>query len=356
MSDRQPFDPPEVAPIRAGEEFDEPRVDAWVREHVQGLEGPMQVRQFPGGHANLTYLLRFGEREIVMRRPPLGPVAPRSHDMSREYKVLSRLGGHFEPAPRAYALCEDLDVLGAVFILMERCRGIVIRARIPAEVDRHPDGRRRACHALIDTMADFHGLDYEALGLGDLGKPEGFALRQVEGWYGRWERAKDREQPRFEDTYHWLVERLPTGQRSSLVHNDLKFDNVMLDPEDPGRVTAILDWDMTTLGDPLVDLGTLLGYWPQKGDPPARGNGMEVTAQEGMATRRELAERYAERTGADLAEIPWYETFAIWKTAVVLQQIYIRYVRGQTRDERFQGMGPRVEALIDIAADLAEGS
>ena len=348
-------DPPEVAPIRPGEEFDEVCVEKYLREHLRGedLPGPMQVAQFPGGHANLTYLLRFGEREFVLRRPPLGPVAPKSHDMAREYRVLSRLADHLPQAPRAYLLCEDPEVMGAIFIRMERCHGLVMRGTIPPELDAHPDGRRRASLALIDTIADFHRVDYAAIGLEGLGKPEGFAERQVRGWNDRWHRAKHEDSALFDEMYEWLIGHLPDQRASSLVHNDLKFDNVMIDPQNPDRITAILDWDMTTLGDPLVDLGTFLAYWVEAGDPPARGATLAVTAQAGFPPRSELAERYAGRTGADLSVIPWYEAFAHWKTAVVLQQIYIRFRRGQTNDERFAMMADRVPMLVELSATTA---
>jgi aminoglycoside phosphotransferase (APT) family kinase protein len=275
----KPFllDPPEVAPVRAGEEFDTGKVEVYLKEQLAGLEGPMEVLQFPGGHANLTYLLRFGDRELVLRRPPLGPVAPRSHDMAREYRVLSRLADRFPPAPHAYLLCEDPSVIGATFLIMERRRGLVMRGLVPAELDRHPDARRRMSFALVDVMAAFHDVDYEELGLGDLGKPEGYVERQVHGWKGRWERAKHQDLPVFDELYEWLVANLPPSTKPTLVHNDLKFDNVMFDPDDPDHVEAILDWDMTTLGDPLIDLGTLVCYWapwvaaPRVRSRPSRG-------------------------------------------------------------------------------------
>jgi aminoglycoside phosphotransferase (APT) family kinase protein len=206
---------------------------------------------------------------------------------------------------------------------------------------------------MIDAIADFHDLDYEKIGLADLGQPEGFVERQVSGWYGRWQRAKDVELARFEDVHRWLVAQMPAQGRASLVHNDLKFDNVMLDPENPDRVVAFLDWDMTTLGDPLVDLGTLLGYWVESGDRPERGATLAVTAQPGFPKRAEIAERYASRRKLDVSSLRWYEAFAIWKTAVVIQQIYIRFVRGQTDDPRFAGMGSRVALLVEIAAETA---
>lgn len=352
MPERDRADP-DVAPIRPGEEFDTEGLAAWLKAHVPGLEGPMQALQFPHGHANLTYLVRFGEQELVVRRPPFGPVAPGSHDMTREYRVLSRLGGRFPPAPRAFALCDDPEVLGATFIVMERRRGIVVRGAVPPELDRHPDARRRISFALIDVMADLHDIDYVALGLAELGRPEGFVERQVRGWQGRWERAKSEELPEFDALHAWLVANLPAQGAASLVHNDLKFDNVMFDPEDPEHVVAILDWDMTTLGDPLIDLGTLLGYWVEAGDPPERGARLALTGQPGFPARGDLAERYAARRGIDVARIRWYEVFAMWKTAVVIQQIYIRYVRGQTDDARFANMGQQVPILVQSATEVA---
>ena len=344
----------ELAAIREGEDFDRARVEAWLREHVPDLDdSPMEMLQFPGGHANLTYLARFGERELVLRRPPLGPVAPSSHDMAREYKVLSRLHERFAPAPRAFALCEDTGVMGAIFVVMERRCGIVVRGVFPEAFENLPAARRRMGDALIDTMADFHDVDFAAIGLADLGKPDGFVERQVSGWRRRWDRAKEADLAIFDEVHEWLQKQLPASPGASLVHNDLKFDNVMFAPDDPGRIVAVLDWDMTTLGDPLIDLGTLLGYWVQADDPPERGATVAVTAQEGFPTRAEIAARYSERRGIDVRTIAWYEVFALWKTAVVLQQIYIRFVRGQTRDDRFQAMGPRIPQLIRLAASTA---
>ena len=346
-------DPPELTPVRPGEDFDTAKVEAYLKQNLSGLEGPMQVLQFPGGHANLTYLARFGDRELVLRRPPLGPVAPKSHDMAREYRVLSKLADHFSPAPHAYLLCEDPNIMGATFIVMERRKGIVVRSSIPPELERHPDVRRRMSFALIDVMAEFHDTDYEKVGLGDLGKPEGYVERQVNGWKGRWERAKDQELPIFDEMYTWLVDHMPRSAKPGLVHNDLKFDNVMLDPDDPAHVVAILDWDMTTLGDPLIDLGTLVCYWAEAGDPESRGATNALTAQPGFPKRAEIAARYAERRQVDISTLPWYEAFGLWKTAVVLQQIYIRYVRGQTQDERFVFLGRQVPVLVELAAQVA---
>ena len=250
----------------------------------------------------------------------LGPVAPRSHDMRREYKVLSKLADVFPPAPRAHHLCEDESVMGAIFVVMDRCHGTVVRYGLTSDMLDVPDVGRRLSQTLIDSMADFHDVDYEALGLSDLGRPQGFVERQVHGWKGRWDAAKEKDLPRFEEVYQWLVANMPASKATSLVHNDL---------------------------------GTLLGYWVQQGDPPERGATASMTEREGFLTRAELSERYAKRRGIDVASIAWYEAFAIWKTAVVIQQIYIRWVRGQTKDARFQGMGLRVPALVEFSAQAA---
>jgi aminoglycoside phosphotransferase (APT) family kinase protein len=235
---------------------------------------------------------------------------------------------------------------------MERRTGVVVRARIPDELRRHPDVARRVSFALVDAMADFHDVDYEKADLADLRKPAGFSERQVAGWKKRWDAAKDVELPLFEAVHARLAASVAPAAGASLVHNDLKLDNCQFDPADPDRVKSIFDWDMTTLGDPLVDLGTLLGYWSEPGDGADRSPTNALTNQPGFPARRELAERYAARRDVPLERIAWYEAFAIWKTAVVLQQIYIRFVRGQTTDERFRLMGPRIPTLVQLAADV----
>lgn len=352
-------DPPQrdTAPVRPDEQFDVAAVDRYLQGRLPGGEGPLVVEQFPGGHSNLTYLLRYGEREFVLRRPPLGPVAPTAHDMTREHRVLNALWPVFPPAPRPYLLCEDPSVIGATFYVMERRRGIVIRREWPRELGEDPAVRRKISEAIVDVMATLHAVDYAAVGLGTLGKPDGFVQRQVKGWAERWERAKDREVPAITEVARWLAERIPTPTAATLVHGDLKLDNTMLDPKDPARVVAVLDWEMCTTGDPLVDLGQLLCYWAETGDPyPRRDSVVHVTTLPGFYTRDEIVERYAAKTGRDVSKIAFYEAFALYKVAVVVQQIYIRWKRGQTKDERFAAMGPRVDALAEAALTLATKS
>jgi aminoglycoside phosphotransferase (APT) family kinase protein len=347
--------------VRAGEQLDWTRLAAWLRERlpacgVPGLDVTREpaVAQFPGGHSNLTYLLRFGDAEIVVRRPPLGPVAPTAHDMAREFRWLSAMHGVFPLAPRPYLLCEELDVIGAVFYAMERRRGTVVRAEEPAAL-AHPGARRRLSEALIDTLADLHAIDVAANGLSALGKPAGFVERQVRGWSERWHRSKTTPLAEMDALAEWLRDHLPGDPpKPSVVHGDFKLDNVMLDPDDVGRIVAIFDWEMSALGDPLVDLGIVLTYWSPTAPPEQRDALTTVTDRPGYFTRDEIIERYAAQSGRDLSGIRYYEIFAVFKIAVVIQQIYYRYVQGQTTDARFATFGARVQYMAGHAAHLAE--
>jgi aminoglycoside phosphotransferase (APT) family kinase protein len=358
----------DTAPIRAGEELDLASLETYLRAHLPELmEGdsldsaPVELEQFPGGHSNLTYLVRLGGHEFVLRRPPFGPVAPTAHDMPREYRLLKAVHPVFTLAPRPYLLCEDTSVIGSPFYLMERRRGLVIRREIPEQVGGDLALRRRISEAMVDTLAALHAADIYSSGLVSIGKPVGFVTRQVRGWTERWGRAKTSEVPEIESVIRWLGERIPAepdpeaGRAATLVHNDFKLDNVMLDPEDPSRVVAVLDWEMCTVGDPLIDVGIFLCYWAMKDDPEARRESISpVTTEPGWVSRAEMVELYAEKTGRDLSGITFYEVFALFKVAVVLQQIYFRYVRGQTHDERFKDFDRRVAGLARAALELAE--
>jgi aminoglycoside phosphotransferase (APT) family kinase protein len=298
----------------------------------------------------------FGDREFVLRRPPFGPVAPTAHDMPREYRLLTLINPLFPLAPRPYLLCEDESIIGAPFYIMERRRGLVIRHQIPPQIGEGL--RRRVSQSVIDTLAQLHSIDIYSTGLEQIGKPIGFVARQVKGWTDRWHRAKTTELPQIEEVVRWLNQRLPPEpDRASLVHNDFKLDNLMLDVADPTRVIAVLDWEMCTVGDPLVDLGIFLCYWVQRDDPEDRREAISpVTAEPGWMTRQEILQRYAEKTGRNLSNIDFYEIFALFKLAVVLQQIYFRYVRGQTRDERFKDFDRRVLGLARIAHQMVQQS
>jgi aminoglycoside phosphotransferase (APT) family kinase protein len=353
---------PDTRPVRESEQLEWESLARYLRARLPevvgedvDLDSPLTVEQFPGGHSNLTYLLRFGEREFVMRRPPFGPVAPKAHDMAREFRILAALHPVFPLAPRPYLLCEDPEVVGSVFYLMERRRGIVVRNEEPPELEDKPAERRRASAALVDALAELHAVDVRAHGLDSLGKPAGFVERQVRGWAERWHRSQTDELAEMDALAAWLAGRLPKDPaRPTLVHGDYKLDNVMLDARDVGRVVGVFDWEMSAVGDPLVDLGILLGYWVHTATGDRRDTVSAVTNREGWFTREELLERYGARTGTDLSEVGFYEVFAVFKLAVVLQQIFFRYRRGQTDDPRFAALGERVSWLARIATKLGE--
>lgn len=361
---------PDTAPIRPGEELNLDAIERYVRAHSPELltgnpsaNEHVAVEQFPGGHSNLTYLVRLGDQEFVLRRPPFGPVAPTAHDMPREYRLLAAVHPLFPLAPRPYLLCEDTSIIGVPFYLMERRRGLVIRRDIPKEIGDDLDMRRRVGYGMVDTLAALHSVDIYSSGLVNIGKPVGFVTRQVRGWTDRWHRSRTSESDAIDRVIQWLADRIPpepdpeAGRPATLVHNDFKLDNVMLDPKDPSRVVAVLDWEMCTVGDPLIDLGIFLCYWAMKEDPEARRESISpVTTEPGWITRQEVIKRYLQNTGRDLTGIAFYEVFALFKTAVVLQQIYFRYVRGQTRDERFKSFDRRVNGLACAAWELAEKS
>lgn len=359
----------DTSPIRQGEELDRRALENYLRERLPALiEGEsfdnaaLEVEQFPGGHSNLTYLIRFGDHEFVLRRPPFGPVAPTAHDMPREYRLLVAVSPVFSLAPRPYLLCEDPSVIGVPFYLMERRRGLIIRREVPEGFGDDLLLRRKVSEAMVATLARLHSVDIYASGLVNIGKPTGFVTRQVRGWTERWMRSKTSEVPEIDKIISWLGDRIPPepdaeNLAATLVHNDFKLDNVMLDADDPARVVAVLDWEMCTVGDPLVDVGIFLCYWAQKDDPEARRESISpVTVEPGWISREQIIKLYAEKTGRDLSGIAFYETFALFKVAVVLQQIYFRYARGQTHDERFKDFDRRVAGLGRAALDLAEQS
>ena len=334
----------DTAPIRPEERFDEEAVAHYLRSHLGDLLGdnPISFAQFPGGKANLTYLVTAGDVELVLRRPPLGPVAPGSHDMAREHRVLAVLHQAFPQAPRALLFCDDPAVMDKPFFVMERRKGFVVRGQWPESLDPSPRFRNAVAEGLVDRLSDLHLVDYRSLGLGDLGRPEGFAARQVAGWTDRWTRAKTTEAPDMDALARRLGERVPEPQRSVLLHNDFKLDNTMIDSS--GDIVAVFDWDMCTLGDPLIDLGTTLSYWGGDGGVVDLVAG-DATALGDVMGAAAVAERYSQRTGLDLSDLDWYRALGAFRIAVIVQQIYARYVRGQTSDERFARLGEVVPPL-----------
>lgn len=344
----------DTAAVRAGEELGWIHLESTLRNLLPLPPEQMIVEQFPGGHSNLTYCLRFGQLELVLRRPPFGPVAPTAHDMPREYRLLKAIHPHFDLAPRPLLLVEETGIIGAPFYLMERRRGLVIRHEIPPAIAGQPALYRRISESLVEALVRLHAIEIEKSGLIELGRPAGFVRRQVEGWTRRWERARTSEVLEMETLSTWLLATIPPDPSSpTLIHNDYKLDNVMLDPDDPTRILAILDWEMATVGDPLIDLGLLLCYWPEPGDFEITGSALaRVTAGPGWMTRAEIVEHYAACSGRQVQDIRWYHIFAIFKLAVVIQQIYHRYQSGQTSDSRFAGFELQVMALARLATRL----
>lgn len=338
--------------VRPDERFDIDALVSWLPSIPGMPDGRPEVTQFGGGKANLTYLLVFPQgTRMVLRRPPLGPVAEGAHDMSREYRVLSRLWKVFDKAPKALALCDDPRVIGSPFFLMEPRPGVVVRGSIPERFGGggDPEANHRLSAVVIDTLAELHAVDPEQCGLGDLGHPDGYLLRQVEGWSRRWEKSRHQDDPIADEVGDWLRRHLPESPEPTLLHNDWRLDNMAVSADDPGVCVAVYDWDMATRGDPLTDLGTLMGSWFDPGEAPDE-LGMMPTTSPGWMRRGEAVARYAEKSGRDLSSIDWYLVFGAWKMGVILQQIYIRWLRGQTQDDRFENLDEGARHLFRLAA------
>ena len=341
--------------IRPGEELDAAKLSAYLDQ--QFGPGALTVSQFPGGHSNLTYLVRHGERELVLRRPPFGSKVKTAHDMGREFTVLTRLWPVYDRAPRPYAYEPTGEVLGAPFYLMERRRGVILRREVPAEVAGDLPRIRRICEHLVDALVDLHAVDYSAAGLADFGKPVGYIERQVTGWSKRYVDSQTDDIPSVNEAAAWLQSHIPPEGPPALIHNDFKFDNVIFDPS-LERITGVLDWEMATVGDPLMDLGTSLSYWVEPGDQQSFYQlPFGPSARPGMMTRREYADRYLERSGRRADNLVFYYAFGLFKTAVVLQQIYYRWRKGITSDQRFAALIAGVRILSEQArAAINRGS
>ncbi|MFZ5814212.1 MAG: phosphotransferase family protein, partial [Bacillota bacterium] len=314
---------------------------------------PLRVEEFSTGASNLTYLLRSDGWEGVLRRPPMGPVPPKAHDMVRECRLLMKLHPAYPLAPRPYLLCEDPSVIGAPFYVMEARRGVVLDKVVPPVWQGRSLDFRLISERLVERLVELHAVDWQAAGLTDIGHPEGYLQRQVEGWIGRYERAKTEELPEAVQIARWMVEHLPASPAPTIVHNDYKLNNVMLDESDPGQVVAVLDWEMATVGDPLTDVGALLAYWLEPGEE-LEGTLASVTTLPGFMRREELLEVYARKSGRDLSGIGFYLAFSYFKVAVIVQQIYYRWLKGQTRDPRFANLGRMAVHLIRRAVQVSQ--
>ena len=324
--------------IRQGEELDIKRVEGFLKDSIPGLSGDLTIEQFPSGFSNLTYLIKVGSTDLVLRRPPFGRKAKTAHDMGREYRILSALHPVFPYCPKPLVYTEDESVLGCPFYVMERIEGIILRKDLPAGLQYTPEEGRILCERLIDVLQELHSIDYKAVGLQEFGRPEGYVRRQVEGWSQRYRQAKTDDAPDFEACMQWLEEKMPdeTGQYA-VIHNDYKFDNVVLSLQDPLKIIGVLDWEMATIGDPLMDLGCFLAYWVHPNDPPniKAASMMPTDGIPGLLTREEMVQRYAQRCGMPIDNFDYYHCFGVFRVAVILQQIYYRYYHGQTKDKRF---------------------
>lgn len=337
--------PDATLPPRPGEELDAARLAAYLGvPHVH-------VSQFPAGHSNLTYLVTTTKAQWVLRRPPFGSQVASAHDMGREYRVLVPLSAVYPPAPKPFLFCDDLSVIGAPFYLMERRHGIVIRKQLPEPFSSSPLLCRQLSQALVDNLARLHSLELQSTGLAALGKPQGYVRRQIEGWTRRWAAAQTELLPEMDAVARWLPANRPDESAAALIHNDYKLDNIILDPLQPTRVVALLDWEMATVGDPLMDLGSALAYWVEPSDPPElRESGFSPTAHPGFFSRSELVEAYQRASQRPVPQWRFYYVYGLFKLAVILQQIYFRWRQGLTRDERFARLNLAVQALARQAA------
>lgn len=334
--------------VRAGEELDLAKLEEYLAEHLPELQGSLVVNQFPSGFSNLTYLLRVGDYEMVLRRPPFGAQAKGGHDMSREYRILSRLVEVYPKVPRPLLYTDDESVIGAPFYVMERLKGLILRSSKAKEIGLSADVMRQLSEGFVDALAELHRLDYAAAGLGDLGKPDGYVQRQVEGWVERYLKAQTDDISAMNQIAEWMPKHMPPERGAALIHNDFKYDNLVLDPVNPARIIGVLDWEMATLGDPLMDLGTTLAYWVDPEDmPELQVLAFVPTFLPGNLNRAEILGRYAEATGADISDAVFYYVFGLFKLGVIAQQIYYRYKQGYTQDERF---GMLIHAVRAVAA------
>ncbi len=324
-------------PLRDSDAFNLEAVNQWVLENVPTLVGSPEVFQYPGGASNLTYLLAYKNKDVILRRPPPGHKAKSAHDMGREYKVMKALKNQYPYVPEMIAFCEDEKLIGGQFYLMERMKGIIPRKDFPRGMSIDKESAKKLCFGLFDKLIELHKVDIEKAGLSDLGKGKGYVQRQVDGWIDRFERSKTWNVPGFKTITSWLKENRPDDVSTCLIHNDFRFDNAVFDPNDPGNIIGVLDWEMATLGDPLMDLGGALAYWVEEKDDFAfRWLRRQPSNIPGMLTRNEIVDYYCEKMNFDRGLWPFYQIFGLFRLAVIIQQIYYRYYKGQTDNPIFK--------------------
>lgn len=337
--------------IRKGEEIDRKTIEQFIRRQLPNIPNePLLIEQFSAGRSNLTYQLKIGDWEAVLRRPPLGPVAPKAHDMEREYNIIKEIHPYFSAAPEPY-LFADESIIGSPFFLMERKHGVLLDTEFPEGTEVTPETCKNISKTMVDRLVSLHSIDYKKTKLVEMTKPDGFMERQVHGWIGRYERAKTEDIPHVEELKKWMIDHIPTSQSPSIIHYDFKLNNAMFN-EELTEMVGLFDWEMTTVGDPLADLGVAMSYWTEHDDSDLLKRGMgkpPITTYSGFMTRSEFIQAYAKKSGRDVSNMDFYLTFAYFKLAVICQQIYYRFKKGQTQDERFANLHLFVANLIQYA-------
>jgi aminoglycoside phosphotransferase (APT) family kinase protein len=323
------------AAVRQGEELDQVKLQTYLRGVLPGFEKEISIQQFPSGYSNLTYFIQASGHHYVLRRPPVGANIKSAHDMEREFLVLTKLKeAGYSKVPEAIHLCEDLDVMGCKFYLMKRVQGVILRNRLPKDVSISEDTFRSLSEATIDQLVYLHKLDLNTTGLDTLGKPDGYVARQVDGWTKRYTNSQTDDIASMNEVAEWMQQHQPTNSRTAFIHNDFKYDNLVLNPENLTEIKAVLDWEMATVGDPLMDLGTTLAYWAEAKDSDAL-KPFNLTWMPGNFTRRDVVDYYQQKADEQIHDIVFYYAFGAFKIGVICQQIYQRYKLGVTKDPRF---------------------
>ena len=336
----------EAIRIRLGEELDLYRLNKFLQEEWPAFGEILEVLQFPGGFSNLTYLLSTKDKQYVLRRPPFGANIKSAHDMSREFDVLNLLYQTYKKIPAPLFYYDHNDVIGAPFYIMERVKGIILRDKPPENITLTPDWMELISRASVVNLVELHQLDIHNTGLVDLGKPEGYVQRQVEGWINRYHNARTDRIKSIEKIIKWIPENMPDSYQASFIHNDYKYDNIVLNPDKMDEIIAVLDWEMATVGDPLMDLGTTLAYWAEPGDNDLL-KPFNLTWLPGNLNRESVVDLYLSERKPATADILFYYVFGCFKVAGIVQQIYARYKKGHTNDPRFKNLIHVVKAMAE---------
>lgn len=345
-----------ISVVREGEDFDRETFHSYILKHLDWWPNePLEVTQFSVGYSNLTYLIRCGDEEVVMRRPPLGPLPPKAHDMKREFSLTEKLHPAFPYVPKPYHLCEDKSIIGVPFYIMERKEGYVFDTKFPASFTVTEEKCKQISYAAVDSLAQLHQIGYKDIGLENFGRPDGFLERQVYSWIQRYQRSKTHDIPFFDKLAKWFTENIPSSQEATVIHNDYKLNNMMFSKQNVNEVVGVFDWELAAIADPLIDLAAALGYWTQENDWESVKQSLpSLTTSPGFITRDEYIHQYSLRTGKDIPPLHFYMAFTYFKTAVVMQQIYFRWFNGQTKDNRFSTLDQSIHSLMQYTNEIIE--